>query len=78
MTTEQAVFSAIAKVARRSMEQIDADWVLSEDNGIDSLGFVEIAMSLETQLGIKLPDSEAAAARTAGELVDICRHHGGR
>lgn len=42
-----------------------------EDLGADSLDLVEIVMDVEETFGIEIPDSEAEAIQTWGELVDV-------
>lgn len=49
---------------------IEVDSRLVEDLCVDSVGVVEIVMSLNEAFGIDLPDAEVTQWRTVG---DICR-----
>ncbi|HVG25357.1 MAG TPA: phosphopantetheine-binding protein [Thermoanaerobaculia bacterium] len=41
------------------------------DAGIDSLDQLTILFGIEEQFGISIPDDEARAVRTFGDLIDI-------
>lgn len=41
------------------------------DAGIDSLDALTILFAIEEQFGIAIPDDEARAVRTFGDLIDI-------
>ena len=45
---------------------------LVEDLAADSLDLVEVALALETELGVELPDRVVSDIRTYGDLVAAC------
>lgn len=59
----------------RQEKQIAADQIVPEavlaDAGIDSLDSLTILFAIEEQFGISIPDDEARAVRTFGDLIDI-------
>lgn len=50
-------------------EKITMDSSISEDLGADSLDVVELLMSIEDNLGVAVPDEEAANLKTVGDVV---------
>ncbi|NLC47876.1 MAG: acyl carrier protein [Tenericutes bacterium] len=52
-------------------EQIKPESNLKEDLEIDSLAAVELALELETELGIRIEDEELAKLITFQDIVDI-------
>lgn len=73
MDVEATVYRVIAGLRTDQAVEIGPDWHLSDDQGFDSLFFVEVVMRVEAALGIRLPDEEVAGVQTAGELVALCR-----
>ena len=58
---------------RRETDEIDPDAVLFGTGlGLDSVDAVELTIAIETEFGIKVPDSEASrrVLRTVNSLVD--------
>lgn len=57
--------------AREKLKNPQSDQLhLIEDLGMDSLIFVEIAMTVETTLAISIPDSELRTLRTLKDVQD--------
>lgn len=52
-------------------EKIKPESNLKEDLEIDSLAAVELALELETELGIRIEDEELAKLVTFQDIVDI-------
>lgn len=59
----------------RQEKDIPADLLRSEtqlaDAGIDSLDSLTILFAIEEQFGISVPDNEARAMQTFGDMLDI-------
>jgi acyl carrier protein len=72
MDIEAAVYRVIADLRTDRTADVGPGWRLIEENGVDSLFFVELVLRLEATLGISLPDEEVAGVQTAGELVALC------
>jgi acyl carrier protein len=51
--------------------QLTPEARLEEDLGADSLDIVEIAMALDEQFHISLPDEAIERVSTVGELLDV-------
>lgn len=50
-------------------EKVTMEANLADDLKIDSLDSVELAMSLEEEFGIKIPDSELFEMKTVADIV---------
>lgn len=66
------------KVKKLLSEQLDVEEdkitmesSISEDLGADSLDVVELLMSIEDNLGVAIPDEEAANIKTVGDVVNF-------
>ena len=72
--TREQVFDEIRRIiAEQSevpIERIDEDAHLVNDLGCDSLDVIEIAMEIEEQFDIDVPDDTAEKAETVGKIVD--------
>lgn len=51
-------------------EKINEDAAFEADLDVDSLGRVELLMSLEDEFGVKIPDDEAESIVTVGKAID--------
>lgn len=73
--TKDEVFSLIqgrlAELIECDPETIKLDTRLEEDLEADSLDLVELAMSLEEELSLEIPDEELEGIRTVGDAVDF-------
>jgi acyl carrier protein len=56
------------KLAERDRIVVDAK--LADDLSVDSLDKVEIALALETDFGINIPDDDIETWQTVGNLAD--------
>ena len=73
LTREQVlddVRRIIAEQSEAPIERIDEDAHLVNDLGCDSLDVIEIAMEIEEQFAIDVPDDTAEKAETVGKIVD--------
>ena len=50
-------------------DKITADTDLQEDLGADSLGVVDLLMSIEDEFEVEVPDEEIENIKTVGSLV---------
>ncbi len=54
-------------------ETTDENTRLRSDLGLNSFDFVNVAIELEREYGVKIPDATAANIRTVGELIDLVK-----
>jgi acyl carrier protein len=73
--TKDEVFSLIqgrlAELIECDPQTIKLETRLEEDLEADSLDLVELAMSLEEELSLEIPDEELEGIRTVGDAVDF-------
>jgi acyl carrier protein len=73
--TKDEVFSLIqgrlAELIECDPESIKLETRLEEDLEADSLDLVELAMSLEEELSLEIPDEDLEGIRTVGDAVDF-------
>jgi acyl carrier protein len=73
--TKDEVFSLIqgrlAELIECDPETIKLETRLEEDLEADSLDLVELAMSLEEELSLEIPDEELEGIRTVRDAVDF-------
>ncbi|CCH30647.1 phosphopantetheine-binding protein [Actinosynnema sp. NPDC047251] len=63
----------LSKIAEVPEEKIHAHSSLKGDLDVDSLAIVELFDVTEAQWGVKIPDEDAQALATVGEIVDYLR-----
>lgn len=72
--TREEVFTLISKrlaeLMDRDVSEITLDTRLEEDLEADSLDLVELAMALEEELKLEIPDEQLETIRTVGDAVD--------
>ena len=61
----------LAELMEREASEITLDTRLEEDLEADSLDLVELAMSLEEELHLEIPDDELEGIRTVGDAVEF-------
>ena len=66
---EQKTQQIIAAYFKKHRGTLDLDTRLREDLGADSLDLVELVFTLEQELGVSIPDADAAEIRTIGDAV---------
>jgi len=73
--TKDEVFGLIrgrlAELIECDPDTIKLETRLEEDLEADSLDLVELAMSLEEELSLEIPDEELEGIRTVGDAVDF-------
>jgi acyl carrier protein len=67
---EQAVWNLIARQLGVGPDEIAPESWLADDLAVDSLELIEIALTVEEELGVTLPQSMLDEIRTCAELVD--------
>lgn len=74
MTREEIfdlVRGRLAEMLERDVSEITLDSKLEEDLEADSLDLVELAMALEEELSLEIPDEQLDVIRTVGDAVDF-------
>jgi acyl carrier protein len=61
----------LAELIECEPAQIKLETRLEEDLEADSLDLVELAMALEEELSLEIPDEELEGIRTVGDAVDF-------
>lgn len=73
--TRQDIFELIrgrlAELIEREPGDIKLETRLEEDLEADSLDLVELAMALEEELSLEIPDEELEGIRTVGDAVEF-------
>jgi len=70
---EPRVRRVVAEQLGVGTDELAPDVSLVDDLAADSLDLVELAMAIETELGIAMPESVIEHLRTYGDLVDSLR-----
>ncbi len=71
---EQKVKRLISKQLGRSLSDLQNSQSLKTDLGADSLDFVSVVLALEEELGVELPDVDAAKILTIQDAIDLFRN----
>lgn len=73
--TRQEIFELVrgrlAELVECDPDGVTVDTRLDEDLEADSLDLVELAMALEEELSLELPDEELEGIRTVGDAVEF-------
>ncbi|MEU4804912.1 acyl carrier protein [Actinosynnema sp. NPDC023587] len=72
-TVSQDFVKLLSDIAEIPEEKITEDSALKADLDVDSLAIVELFDVTETRWGVRIPDEDAQALRTVGEVVDYIR-----
>jgi acyl carrier protein len=64
-----ALRSIVSEIAGIDESAIDADKSFVDDLDIDSLSMVEIAMEMDSKLGVGIPDEELKNIKTVGDAI---------
>lgn len=62
----------IANNLRIDVENVKQESLLAEDLKADSLSQVELAMELENEFNIKIPEEAAEKFKTVGDIIAYC------
>lgn len=66
---EQKTQAIITVFFKKHRGALNLDTRLREDLGADSLDLVELVFTLEQELGVTIPDADAAEIQTIGDAV---------
>ncbi len=65
----EKVCEILADALAADVENINMDTRVMEDLHADSLDVVDIAMTLEDEFGVEIPDEDLEKVRTVGDIV---------
>lgn len=74
MVFEQ-VKESLAEILSKDMDMIDMDTKLVDDLGVDSIESVELIMAVEEVYDITIPEEDAMAMKTVGDVVEYIEDH---
>jgi acyl carrier protein len=75
MNLEEKVRKIIADTLSKSESEIKAESSLTEDLGADSLEIVELAMAMEEEFSIEIPDEDIEKIATVKDIIDYINEH---
>jgi len=71
----EKVKKVVAEKLAVSEEKITDEARYVEDLGADSLALVDIAMALEDEFGMKIPDEDIEKITTVGSTIEYIKEH---
>ena len=74
MVFEQ-VKESLAEILSKDMDMIDMDTKLVDYLGVDSIDSVELIMAVEEVYDITIPEEDAMAMKTVGDVVEYIEDH---
>lgn len=74
MVFEQ-VKESLAEILSKDVDMIDMDTNLVDDLGVDSIDSVELIMAVEEVYDITVPEEDAMAMKTVGDVVEYIEDH---
>ena len=74
MVFEQ-VKESLAEILSTDVDMIDMDTKLVDDLGVDSIDSVELIMAVEEVYDITVPEEDAMAMKTVGDVVEYIEDH---
>lgn len=75
MNLEEKVKKIIADTLSKPESEIKLESSLTEDLGADSLEIVELAMAMEEEFNIEIPDEDIEKISTVKDIVDYIAEH---
>ncbi len=75
MNLEDKIKKIIADTLSKSETEITLEASLTEDLGADSLEVVELAMAMEEEFNIEIPDEDIEKIATVKDIVDYIAEH---
>ena len=75
MNLEDKVRKIIADTLSKGEVEIKPESSLTEDLGADSLEIVELAMAMEEEFGIDIPDEDIEKIATVKDIIDYINEH---
>lgn len=67
----EAIIAIISDFVDVDPTQVTKDSKLRADLGLNSFDFVNIAVEVEREYNIKIPDTDIAQLKTVGDLLDL-------
>lgn len=74
MVFEQ-VKESLTEILSKDVDMIDMDTKLVDDLGVDSIDSVELIMAVEEVYDITVPEEDAMAMKTVGDVVEYIEDH---
>lgn len=75
MTLEDKIKKIVADTLSKNEEEIKVEASLTDDLGADSLEVVELAMAMEEEFNIEIPDEDIEKITTVKDIVDYITEH---
>lgn len=75
MNLEDKVRKIIADTLSKAEGEIKLESSLTEDLGADSLEIVELAMAMEEEFSIEIPDEDIEKISTVKDIIDYINEH---
>lgn len=75
MNLEDKVRKIIADTLSKTEAEIKLESSLTEDLGADSLEIVELAMAMEEEFSIEIPDEDIEKISTVKDIIDYINEH---
>jgi acyl carrier protein len=75
MNLEEKVRKIIADTLSKTEGEIKLESSLTEDLGADSLEIVELAMAMEEEFSIEIPDEDIEKISTVKDIIDYINEH---
>lgn len=69
----EKVKEIVAKELMVEEDEITLESDIKEDLGADSLAVVDLAMALEDEFGVEIPDEDLEAIKTVGDIVNYLK-----
>lgn len=69
MSLRDTALAVVAKVSGKEMSELVPEAELVANLGMDSAKALELLVELEDQLGIEIPDEDAAKLNTVGDVL---------
>ncbi len=69
----EKVKEIIARELMAEDEEITLESNIKDDLGADSLSIVDLAMALEDEFGVEIPDEDLENIKTVGDIVDYLK-----
>ncbi len=70
----ERVKKVVAEQLGVELEKVTEEASFTEDLGADSLDIVELAMALEEEFEIEIPDEDAQAIKTVGDAIEYIKN----
>jgi len=70
---EQTALKILAEVCRVPQDQLKPETRLVQDLGVDSVMTLDLLMELEENLGIEIPEIDAAELVSVGKVLEYVR-----